>query len=301
MALSFSSSDNHLIQVHHWLPEQPPKQVLVISHGMAEHIERYEKFAQVCVAQGIAVYGANHRGHGPDTTHPGHFADHDGWEKLLEDLNLVIEQVTKRHGQAPILLGHSMGSFLARHYAIRYGDKLQGLILSGSNYQGPLLFHLGRVAAYLEGLRIGMDKPSPLLEKLSFGNFNKRFQPQRSDHDWLCRDTVVVDAYIADPLCGFTCTPKFWCDFLGGLVVISQSKALKRIPNTLPIYLFCGSDDPVTRYAVGVIALDKALRKAGQQDVTHQIYPQGRHEMLSETNKEQVHQDLFNWLEHHIP
>jgi alpha-beta hydrolase superfamily lysophospholipase len=287
---------------------------MVISHGMAEHIGLYNQFARACNAQGIAVFAANHRGHGADAEILGHFADENGWDLLLSDLDSVIDfaatyrinalqtdnqQGPKAASRRPILLGHSMGSFAARHYAIRNGDKLASLILVGSNHQGCTLFRAGLFAAKVVRKVVGGRTASPLLEKLAFAQYNKGIEPLRTDCDWLSRDAAVVDAYVADPYCGFTPTAQFWVDLLGGLIEMSQIKAMREIPSTLPIYVISGSCDPVNHYGAGIHALAKALRLAGVNRVDCKLYTGGRHVILSETNKHVVHHELFDWLKQH--
>ncbi|WP_435235474.1 lysophospholipase [Psychromonas sp. PT13] len=296
MIHNITAYDQRIIEVHQWLPKNTPLKVLVLSHGMGEHIERYAHFAKVCNDNGIAVLGANHRGHGPSAQRLGYFADSKGWDLVLSDLSQVIEFVTEKFATQPVLLGHSMGSFVARHYASKYGNTIAGLVLCGSNHLGTLLFRFGLFAAKLEKLRIGKATPSRLLDKLSFGDFNKKIVPLRTSQDWLSRDPKIVDQFIADPYCGFICTPQFWIDFLGGLNEMSKTHAFEAIPNDLPIYLISGAADPVSRYGKGLKALEEKLISSGKTDITSHLYPEARHELLNEINREEVYRDLFAWL-----
>jgi alpha-beta hydrolase superfamily lysophospholipase len=296
MKTEITACDGRKINLNIWKPSGDVNQVMILSHGMAEHIARYGYFAEQCNEQGIAVLGANHRGHGEEAVQLGHFADDNGWELLLNDIDSVVNFAKASFGKTPVLLGHSMGSFAARHYAIRSGDKLSGLILVGSNHEGPLLFKLGGLLARAVRTVIGRRTPSPFLEKVSFGNFNERFEPRRTDGDWLCRDDAVVDAYGADPYCGFTPTPQFWIDLLAGLHEISQPDMMRRIPAELPVYVLSGDSDPVNKYSKGIEALVSALQNAGIKQLDCKLYSGARHELLNETNKHEVYEDIFTWL-----
>lgn len=292
-----TAQDGREIKLFSWLPQQEIRYVMVLSHGMAEHIQRYERFALACNDAGIAVYGANHRGNGADSGKLGHYADVDGWNKVISDLELIVDDVAKRHEVPLILLGHSMGSFIAQQFAIRHGDKLNGLVLSGSNYQKPFVYKMGSHVAKLVKRRIGATTPSLFLDKISFGKFNSNFKPLRTNFDWLSRDHAEVDKYINDDYCGFPSTPQFWLDFLSGLRSISQKKEIARIPNDLPIYIFSGDKDPVGQQGKGVLALKKHITSNGCTNVTHHLYPGGRHEMFNETNAEEVYADVTNWIQ----
>lgn len=304
--ISLNSKNDRLLRVRVWRPIGEVIQTAVLSHGMAEHIDRYDELANTLTRSGVLVLGINHRGHGDDAEQLGHFSDENGWKYVLDDLDCVIDYASKtllneRRSLAttetrPVLIGHSMGSFIARHYAVLSGNKLSGLVLCGSNHQSPLLFQVGRIAAKLEAKRIGYNVPSPLLEKLSFGNANKGIRPVRTEQDWLCREEALVDAYIQDPYCGFTCTAQFWIDFLGGLAAISKDDAFDVIPNDLPILVIGGEADPITRYGVGTSALVDKLNQHGCSKTTYYLYQDARHELFNETNRESIVKDVQCWL-----
>lgn len=290
------ANDNRKIRTNVWRPDGEIKHIMVISHGMAEYIDRYDYFARACNQHGIAVLGANHRGHGAEAQVQMHFADKNGWQLVLDDLDKIITYASEYYNKKPILFGHSMGSFVARHYAVQHGEKLSALVLCGSNHQNKLLFKAGRALAKFEKWRVGGRTYSPFLEKLTFGNFNKRIKPLRTDQDWLTRDEAIVDANLIDPYCGQTPTVQFWVDFLTGLSEISTDDAFKKIPSDLPIYAISGEEDPVSRYGVGLNALVKALHKRGIKRVDSKLYPGARHELYNELNKDEVCSDLCVWL-----
>ncbi|QUM79497.1 lysophospholipase [Moritella sp. 5] len=291
-----TAADGREIKLFAWLPVQEVRYVMVLSHGMAEHIQRYEMFALACNAAGIAVYGANHRGHGNDAPVLGHYADEGGWHKVINDLDLIIDDVAKRHAVPLVLFGHSMGSFIAQQYAILHGNKLKGLILSGSNYQSPIMYKLVSIASKIEKMRIGARSPSSFLDFLSFGSFNRKLKPVRTTSDWLSRDPVQVDKYINDSYCGFPCTPQFWLDFMSGLISISQKSEIAKIPNKLPIYIFSGDNDPVGLQGKGILALEQHITNNGCSEVQCKLYSGGRHEMLNESNANEVFNDVITWV-----
>lgn len=293
-----TTQDGRRITVSAWTSPQA-KAYLHICHGMAEHIDRYKEFAQAMVEQGFNVFYHNHRGHG-DAEKLGHYANQDGWLKTINDIKEVQDHITGSSKLPLFLFAHSMGSFIAQGFALRHGEKLAGLILSGTNYQNPLMYYAGRFVAKIENVRLGLGVPSQTMDKLSFASFNNHFKPTRTNFDWLSRDPKQVDNYINDPLCGFACSSETWQQLLSGLIEISKSDNLTKIPSHLPIYIFGGDQDPVGRMGKGIPALAKKLRQTGHDNVSTKLYKDGRHEMLNETCKEQVYSDIFNWINENI-
>lgn len=295
------ADDGHGIPLYTWSPEGTPRAQVLIAHGMAEHGGRYEPFARHLAARGMRVHAIDHRGHGRATKAggvTGHFADRNGWMRVISDLDTAIRFVWRRDSSLPIfLLGHSMGSFISQGWAIRHGGAIDGLILSGSNAGPAAEYAAGRLVARMEALRQGKRGKSALLEFLSFGSFNRRFRPARTPYDWLSRDTAEVDKYIADPLCGFRVSNQLWIDLLGGLIEISSPANLVCLPPELPVLLVGGDKDPVGRFGKGVPALATRLREAGMRDVKVRLYPDGRHEMLNETNRPEVFADITAWID----
>lgn len=277
------------------------KAAIVIAHGLAEHGARYAPLAADLNAAGYAVYIHDHRGHGdtaPSLNDLGFFADEDGWGKTVDDIDAMVGHVRAVHpGLAVVLLGHSMGGLLAQHYAFEYGASIDGLVLSGTTASGGALARLGALVAAIEARRLGKRGKSALLHDMAFGKYNKKIAEPRTAYDWLSRDPAVVDAYDADPRCGFVASAGLWQDLLGGLGLIGAKKNRQAVPKALPIYIFTGDGDPVNDYAAGARALGKAYREAQIADVLLKVYPGGRHEMLNETNRDQVIADLIAWLD----
>ncbi len=290
------SNDGHIIQTYIW-PNSQAKAWVHIFHGMAEHAKRYDEFAKYLLKAGFAVVAHNHRGHGNSTTtEQGVYASENGWTKVLEDINVIRNNVCN-DGRPYYIFAHSMGSFIAQSYLTTQPKNIDGLILSGSNFQSPALAMAGRMIAKIESLRLGKKKSSKLLQLLSFGTFNQAFKPNRTEYDWLSREQSQVDKYIEDPLCGFTCSTGLWHDFLNALIKLFRKNNLATIQSNLPIYIFGGSQDPVGLHGKGLIKLKKAYENSGQNEVTLKLYENARHEMLNESNKEDVIRDAINWLE----
>ena len=304
--IPFSSGEPGDLHYCQWIPEHPVAW-LHIMHGMSEHAVRYAGFAEFLNQQGIMVTADDHRGHGETGKAMGnsyHIADSDGWNQMLDDQWQFINHIREDHSLPLILMGHSMGSFMATHLCQRYGQQLKditdhklcGLILSGSNYEPPSTWKIASCAARLERWRVGRDKPSSILEKMSFGAFNNAFKPARTASDWLSKDDSMVDLYIDDPLCGGPLTTQSWCDFLQGMGELSKPESMAKLDSELPVYLFSGALDPVGKACVGVTALQTKLLESGVLKVDIQLYPGGRHETLNETNRRDVYQDVLTWL-----
>jgi len=300
-----AAADGTSIFIYQWLPDTKKKikAAIQISHGMAEHAARYERFAAELVQAGYAVYANDHRGHGKtagslDTV--GYFADEQGWEKVVEDQFTITRHIKKEHPGLPVfLLGHSMGSFISRNYVMNHGGELKGLILSGTAGDPGLLGKIGYLVAKREAKKVGRKTRSPFLDKLSFGKFNNAFKPNRTAFDWLSRDNAEVDKYVDDPWCGEVFTAGFFCDLLPALTYINRQENINRIPRDLPIYLFSGALDPVGGNTKGVLQVYKSFLKAGIRDVSYKFYPEARHETLNEINRDEVFRDVIAWLDKH--
>ncbi|MGV8921000.1 MAG: lysophospholipase [Pseudomonas sp.] len=299
-AFWLDASDHSRLYVNHWYPAVTPRAIVMLSHGMAEHSGRYERFGAALNAAGFALYVPDQRGHGQTAAHGelGHYADDEGWSKVVGDLACLSQYIHQKHPGLPIfLMGHSMGSYIAQAYLLHHSASLQGAILSGSNFQPVSLYRSASIIARLERLRQGPTGRSALIEWLSFGSFNKAFKPVRTPFDWLSRDPQEVDKYVNDPLCGFRCTNQFWIDMLGGLQQISKPTNLAQIDPTLPLLIIGGECDPVSE-GKRLKDLADAMTRAGNQTLQLKIYPQARHEVLNETNRDEVTSDLLDWLEH---
>jgi alpha-beta hydrolase superfamily lysophospholipase len=291
------ADDGQRLLGRRWLPEGRPRAIVQIAHGLAEHSARYARFAGALNAAGYGAYANDFRGHGPKAAAAdlGHFADRDGWAKCVGHLWALNRLIAAEQPGAPIVfLGHSLGSFLGRQFVAEHSQALAGAAYSGSNGKPPPIATLGRLIARAERLRLGKRGKSRVIFQMWFGDFNKPFQPARTAFDWLSRDPQEVDAYVADPLCGFMFTTQLAIDVLDALPYLSSPASLEPIRKDMPIYVFSGERDPVGANIQGLIG---ALKAAGFTRLTTHIYPGARHETLNETNRDEVTRDLIAWLD----
>ncbi len=298
--LRHSSPDGTSLSVYRWDPEGAPRAVVHVTHGMAEHALRYGRFAQALNARGFVVYAHDHRGHG-DSLVPGaplgHMGHDDSFERAVEDLHRLLRDERAAHPGVPLaLFAHSMGSFVAQRLVSAYPSDVDALILSGTNGPPPAIAAAGRVVARVERARVGKTNPSALLQKLSFGDFNKPFEG-RTDFDWLSRDPAEVDLYVNDPRCGFGISTQSWVDLLDALGGLTKPEALSHISKSLPIYVVSGDRDPVGGNGAGPKKLVELYQAAGIDDVTLELLPGARHEVLNETDRGETTGKLVRWLE----
>ncbi|MEH7238498.1 alpha/beta hydrolase [Bacillus sp. JJ1562] len=302
---TFLTDDGVTIFCKKWEGESQAisKGIVQIAHGMAEHIERYDIFAKALTEEGYIVYGNDHRGHGKTGANVnlmGFFTDENGFERVVEDMLKLTDLIKKSHPNVPIFLfGHSMGSFLSRRYIQTHGNQLSGVILSGTGGDPGFIGKVGLGIAKLEIKRKGKKTKSPLMNKLTFGSYNKAFSPNRTEFDWLSRDDKEVDKYINDPLCGGIFTAGFFYDLVDGVAKVNNLSTNKNIPQKLPMYFIAGDKDPVGNNSKGVLQAADMYKKIGIKDVTVQLYENSRHEILNELNKEDVFYDVVNWLNMH--
>ncbi len=293
-----SSTGTGNLHVYTWSCEAPRAALLLI-HGMSEHILRYDEFARFLGGHGILVVGMDNASHGRSRRPEGprgYFGPRDGWEHLVNDIHALRQSVEAAYpGLALLLMGHSMGSFLARSYAARQGAGIRAFIFMGT--AGPnLALPIARGMAERELRGAAGDAPSPKLEKLATGPYNIPFRPNRTAFDWLSRDMARVDAYVADEDCGFPFTVAGYRDLFQGLIEISARDWASKVPRA-PILLLSGLADPVGgKAASGVKIVARRLRKTGH-DVKLLLYADARHELLNETNREEVMGDILAFID----
>jgi len=276
-SFSFNAADGTKIFTYRWLPTGPVRGVLQIAHGMGEHSLRYRKPLEPLLEAGIAIYSNDHRGHGKTAAANGALGEFGpgGFTALVDDMAQLSRTIRTAHpGAKLILMGHSMGSFAAQLYVLRHSDLIDGFILSGSAAFDKLQAPRGGLAA----IGAGMEKP-------------------RTPFDWLSRDDREVDAYIADPLCGFTVSDASRNSMFAAGAAAADPKAIGGIRKSLPIYIFAGDKDPVNAEMTRMWPLVERYQEAGIKDVTTDFYPGGRHEMLNETNRDEVVANLKHWVE----
>jgi len=308
----FDSHDGTKLYLYKWSPEQSPKAVLHIVHGMAEHALRYKRLAERLTQAGIEVWAADQRGHGKtanlELNDPGrggllgHCGDSNSIACVTADIHAVNAEIRKSKPNLPLfLLGHSWGSFLVQNY-IEYSEeiKIDGCILSGTKGPDGFLIKAGIPLMIVLSAFKGQRKGSRMAKSIGDGAYNKPFKPNRTSFDWLSRDEKEVDKFIQDPLCGFLCSSGFYRDLVKLLYNIHRSDALARINRSLPVYVFSGSADPVGEMGKGPTLLVDAYRNHGMEDFEFVLYPGARHETLNETNREEVIENLLSWINKHI-
>ncbi|GAB6556223.1 MULTISPECIES: alpha/beta hydrolase [Bacillus] len=295
--------DGSEIYLRKWLPERDPRGIIQIAHGMTEHAGVYTDFIAALLKAGYGVYAHDHKGHGKTVKREedyGHFKPNVGWNEAVSDVIFVSETIRKEQTCPLFLLGHSMGSFLSRRAVQLKGELYDGFLISGTGGNPGLLGSIGHKVATIEMKLRGEKTKSPMLNFLSFGNFNTHFKPNRTKFDWLSSDNNQVDKYIADPLCGFICTTSFYRELFSGVLEVNKLEEFKKTPKNLPIHIFSGDRDPVGDMGKGVKEVYENYKKCEVKDVTLRLYENGRHEMFHEVNKDEVFQDLISWLDKHI-
>ena len=282
-----------------WEPESAPRAVVQIIHGIAEHIGRYDHFARFLTQRGFVVCADDHMGHGLSVEAGGIYGYFSGgWLSAVADERTLYEEMKRRYPALPyLMLGHSMGSFLLRTYLYTYPDAVDKAVISGTGWEDPTKVRLGKLVCKLEQARVGETSTSKLVTKLMFGSYNKPFGAVTSPNAWICSDEAVVAAYDADPLCGFDATVGLARDLLTGVEMNEQPENLDKMNKQLPLLFVSGSKDPVGGMAKGVLRCIDAFKRSGMKDITIKLYPEGRHEMLNERNKDEVYQDVLTWLE----
>ncbi len=297
---SFLSADGKTkVYYRKYLPSCEPKGIVQLAHGIAEYIQRYDAFARFLCENGYIVAGNDHLGHGftAGEADLGWCGEAGGWEAMVEDMHTLHKLLRKDHPGLPCyLFGHSMGSFLARTFIIRFRGSLDGVILSGTGHQSTQLIGMGLETARLICRKCGTRHKSKLLDKLLFGQYNRGIENARSPYEWLSRDEDVVAAYDADPLCGFLPAAGLVRDMLGGMAFIVKARNMERMTKDLPVYFISGDKDPVGENGKGVMRAYKAFLRVGMLDVTMKLYSGARHELLNELNREEVFSEVLSWL-----
>lgn len=282
-------------------PEGEARGVLQVVHGMAEYAERYEELAVFLAERGIVVTGEDHLGHGKsvgEAGRTGYFCEQDPATVLVRDVHRLKKLTEVLYPDLPyVILGHSMGSFIARNYLCRYGTGISGAVIMGTGMQPMALLRMAKAAVGMQRLFFGSRHVSRLLDRLAFGGYGRRVDSPRTPWDWLSRDGERVDRYIADPMCGFTFTVNGFGALFELVARLYNEEALSAVPKELPVFLMSGDADPVGDYGKGVARTYESLLEAGLVNVKMNLYEGGRHELLNETCRGQVMEDVWRWLE----
>lgn len=299
---SFESTDKkNTVHAIEWRPaEKDVVGVVQLIHGMTEYIDRYDAFARFLTEMGCAVVGHDHLGHGGTAAGEedyGYFHETDGNGMLLGDIHKLREMTEEKYPGVPyFMLGHSMGSFLLRQYLCLYGENLAGTIIMGTGTQPMAILKLGQAVCRLQAKLSGWRCRSKLVYAMAFGSYLKRIKPVRTRYDWLTKDEQIVDAYGANPLCTFRFTLNGYFNLFYSIEQASRRENIRKMPKELPVLFVAGAEDPVGAYGNGVKAVRKAFEEEGMKDVTWIIYPDDRHEILNETDRQKVYEDIFAWM-----
>lgn len=299
---TFHSKDQRKIFVYFWYREGiTPKGIVQISHGMAETAARYKDFARELTQNGFFVYANDHRGHGKSADSPeeqGYLGEEDGFELLVLDIKKLTKIIRKNHPTIPIyLFSHSMGSFAAQKYIMDDADRIDGLILSGSNGKQGFILSVGKILSKIEMIFRGKKAKSKFMNQITFGQYNKNFQPEITGVEWLTRDKNEQIKYLNNPYCGSIFPASFYYEFFSHLQYIENKKNFDKIPKDLPIYILSGDEDPVGDFGRGVQNLNKRYKKQGVKDLNMKLYEGARHELLNEINRAEVMEDIILWLD----
>lgn len=295
----FDSKDQrNKIHAIRWEPDVEPVAVLQIVHGMAEYIERYEDFAKFLAEKGFVVTGDDHLGHGKSVSDGlyGFFCDKDPATVVVDDVHTLTTITKEKYPNVPYyIMGHSMGSFILRNYLFRYGSEVDKAIIMGTGMQPKAMVVGANVMAGI-GNFFNARKVSKFMDNASFSTYNKRIPNNRTSFDWLTKDEKKVDAYIADPLCGFIFTCNGFKTLSNLLWRLNKKSNLEKMPKSLPILITSGAEDPVGEYGKGPKLVYDSYKELGIKDVSIKLYDTDRHEILNETDREVVYKDLYEWL-----
>lgn len=289
-----------------WTPEDQDSIVGVIQivHGMSEYVARYEEFAGFMTERGFVVTGEDHMGHGKSVDEAGvygYFCEQDPATVLVRDVHRLKKTTQAMYPQVPyIILGHSMGSFITRNYMFRYGTGIRAAVILGTGMQPKALLNLSKAVAAIQRCFMGSKHVSRLIDKFAFGNYNKGIENVRTNADWLSRDGAKVDEYLADSMCGFTFTVNGFSTLFELIGRLYNKQNLEKIPKTLPTYMVSGTGDPVGDYGRGVQKAYDSLKAAGLENVELKLYEGGRHELLNETNRDEIREDIYEWLKKNV-
>lgn len=283
-----------------WTPPQKPICILQIVHGMAEYIDRYDDFARAMAEKGMVVVGEDHLGHGKSVsanTPLGYFGEQDSATVVVRDVHRLKKIIQEENIGVPyFILGHSMGSFILREYLSRYGNGIQGAVIVGTGTKPAWLMQFSKGLTSFLACFQGWKHPSKLINCIAFGANNKKIKIKNSPMDWICSDNQLVESYNKDPLCGFTFTLQGFHTLFELIYRAGQKENIRKIPLQLPVYLIGGDQDPVGDYGDGIQKVCDTYQKAELTNISMKLYHNYRHEILNESGKEIVYENISEWI-----
>ncbi|MCD8146746.1 MAG: alpha/beta hydrolase [Clostridiales bacterium] len=300
--LSYRSADGKTpIHAVIWSPEGPPVGILQISHGITEHIGRYEELAAACTDQGLLVCGNDHIGHGlslsPDRPIRTYFGPKGSWDFLVKDTWALNRRIREQYPALPLcLLGFSLGSFVVRDFLTRYPSDADAAILIGTGQQSAAALAIARFVANREAAKHGYDVSTERITQLTYDTYNKKFAPNQSKFDWLLADEQAREGFLQDELRGEDFTVGAFRELLSGMQRCIDPKQVRRMNPELPILLLSGADDPVGDFGKGVARTQRFLARQGVRRVSVRLYPGLRHDVLHEAQREEIYRYLIDWI-----
>ncbi len=289
------SFDNKEIIVREWLPDGNVKFVMQIVHGMAEHSLRYSEFAEFLNKRGMAVYSHDLRGHGFTVKNNNQLGIMNR-KFVLKDIEIVAHYAKDRHQLIPfVMIGHSMGSLLIREFLMNTKIKIDKAIISGTPGPSGVKERTGLLLALWEQLIHSRNGKSQLMWNMTFGDYNRHFEPNRTMFDWLSRDFDEVDKYEKDPLCGFVCAAEYYVDLIRSVIRLSNI-SLNPVNKETDLFFIAGDRDPVCDFGKGAMKIANRFKSAGYNNIKTKIYENHRHELLHEIDRINIFNDINDWI-----
>lgn len=299
-----SSDGKTRIHAVEWSPDESPKAILQIAHGVTEYILRYEEFAEFLTSKGIIVVGNDHIGHGSsiaENAKPMYFGPEGSFKYAVDDVNTLYKTTKEKYENIPyIILGFSLGSFIVRRFLIDYPDTVDGAILVGTGQIAPIKIKIAKFIAKSEAKKHGEDNPTPMIKSLSFDNYNKLFKPNRTDYDWLCLSKTSLDKYIRDKNRGKELSAGLFREMLSGMEYTGNLENIKKMNKDIPIIFLSGEMDPVGEKGKSVKKAYSDFKKVGIEDVDMKLYKDLRHDILHEDNCVEIYNDIYNFIKEKV-
>lgn len=287
-----------------WSPDESPKAILQIAHGVTEYILRYEEFAEYLTSKGLLVVGNDHIGHGSsiaENAKPMYFGPEGSFKYAVDDVNTLYKTTKEKYENIPyIIFGFSLGSFIIRRFLIDYPDTVDGAILVGTGQIAPIKIKIAKFIAKSEAKKHGEDNPTPMIKSLSFDNYNKLFKPNRTDYDWLCLSKTSLDKYIRDKNRGKELSAGLFREMLSGMEYTGKIDNMKKMNKDIPVLFLSGEMDPVGEKGKSVKKAYSDFKKVGIEDVDMKLYKDLRHDILHEDNCVEIYNDIYNFIKEKV-